>query len=188
MSHKSKRSLLFGFTAGAVSLILGSTAYACIAYRGDLKITGGSATSNLMTGANDGGMNFCTGRNPTTAAAGKANSTVTVDVDPATACNAALTNKLQDVSHDVRLRNGKFWTFNGTSWDRLANSGCWATSPPSGTLLGTFTPSGGSFLGNFTIPLTATANAVNEASMFCIGETLDDGNRGGMLAPFRVVV
>ncbi|MCA1707590.1 MAG: hypothetical protein LC808_31695, partial [Actinobacteria bacterium] len=165
MSYKSKKSLLFGFTVGAVSVILGSTAYACITYRGDLTITGGSATSNLMTGANSG-MSYCSGRNPTTPAAGKANTSVSIAVAPATACNTGGTNKLQDVLHDVRLRNGKYWTYS-SSWTMISGTGCWASSPASGTLLGTFTPSSGSFSGGgFTIPVGSTANATNEASQF----------------------
>lgn len=179
---------MFGFGVGAASLLLGSTAYACIAYRGDLTITGSSVTSNLMTGANNGGMSYCSGRNPTTAAAGTAGSSVSISVAPGTACNAGGTNKLQDILHDVRLRNGKYWTYSGSSWSMIANTGCWAVTPTAGTLLGTFTPSSGSYSGSFTIPSGASANAANEASQFCIGETLSDGDRGGMLAPFRVVV
>lgn len=64
MLRKSKKISVFGFAVGVATVILGSTAYACIAYRGDLTITGSSVTSNLMTGKNDDGMNYCTGREP----------------------------------------------------------------------------------------------------------------------------
>ncbi len=188
MLRKSKKMSVFGFAVGVATVILGSTAYACIAYRGDLTITGSSVTSNLMTGKNDGGMNYCTGRNPTTAAAGRAGSSVSISVAPGTACNSTGTNKLQDVKHDVRMRNGKYWTYNGSSWSMVSSTGCWITNPPAGQLLGQFTPSSGSYTGSFTIPSTYLVNLTNEASQFCVGETTDDGNRGGILAPFRVVL
>ncbi len=188
MRRKVRRSLLLGFTTATAMLLIASTAYACIVYKGDLTLTGASKTSNLMTGDPSANMTYCSGRSPTTAAAGAQSSSVNVDVDPATACTGT-SNQLGDIVHEVRLNNLKGFTgTDGSSWTIVSGKGCWATQQVQGTKLGEFTPSSGSFNGNFTIPSTAVDNAAGEASVFCIGEKNPPGStRNGFLAPFRVV-
>jgi len=165
-----------------------STAYACVAYYGELTVTGSVRASNLMI-ADEGQHDYCTGYEPTTAAAGPAGSTVSAQFDPASDCNANGTNQLPDGTYDIALRNTKngYTGADGSGWTQVSLSGCWS-GKKDGTIysLGTVSISSGSGSGSWTIPSTATTNGTTDASVFCAAKQPASGSQPGFLAPFRV--
>ena len=186
--------MLAAIVAAAAVLVGVSTAYACVTNKGDATVTGTVRPSNLMTAASDpfGHATYCTGRNPTVAAAGPAGSALSARFAPATLCNTKGTNKLSDGLYTVRLRNtsttNPAWTgTDGTGWTWQENSGCFRTAnltDPRNFILGTMAVTGGS--GNFTgaVPTSALENGPKDASVLCVGGNGASGD--GFLAPFRV--
>lgn len=187
MRRRKRKMFGSGLAAAAVVLVVASTAYACVQFKGTATVTGTVRVSNLMRGS--GVHGYCTGGGPVTAAAGPTSSTVSASFARST---TGCVNQLSQGTYDVKLRNttAGFTGTDGTGWTMGADMGCF-----SGVSGGTIYPLGtmsvgstGSGSGSWTVPSGASSNGVNDASVFCVGnQTLNgDGTKDGFLAPFRV--
>ena len=184
-----RHGFLGAFTAGAAVLVVGSAAYACVPFVGDLTVTG-PTNGNLVTG--DGSANshvYCTNREPTTAAQAGGGDTITVTVAAATACTAA-GNKLASGNNSVIINNSSTdanvpFTYSSSKWNFVSGTGCFRSPAPSGnkTLSTTFSVSAaGAATGNFVLPTMNRIDPTNMASAVCVGKS----GGTGIFAPIRI--
>jgi hypothetical protein len=135
------------------------------------------------TGSSHG---YCSTGRPTTAAAGHLADSITATVSSGT-CNGT-SHKLAAGTYQVRYNNEKAYTFDGTYWNMLSNTGCFLDTNASTTsTLGTMSISStgaGSWTGTLGDPAGVDYYPLSgEAANFCIGL-----NGYGLLAPYRLLV
>lgn len=182
----TRKTVLGAFATAAAVLVLASSAYACVVFRGDLTVTG-PTSGNLVTGDGSGSSHkYCTGREPTTAAAAGYNQSITVTVAPATACVGA-GNKLADGNNSVIINNsstdaGVPFNYSGGKWNFVSGTGCFASPPGNKTLTTTFNVVSGAATGNFTLPHMNRVDPTNKASALCVGKS----GVSGIFAPIRI--
>lgn len=178
------------FIAALAVVLLGSTAFACVTFKGDLTVTSSSGTSGNTVSGNEGSMTYCTGGNPVTAGtAGKLDS-LRVQVAAATRCTSS-TNHLNSGNNTVYLNNAKTdsavpFRYDGSKWVFQNGTGCFKNPPGNILLTGSYSVSGGpNYTGDQTFLLTAyTLNRVdpaNMASALCVG-----AGGLGIFAPVRI--
>lgn len=197
--HLSRTKYVFGLGTIAAFLAVASVAYACIPFKGSLKITtpAGRVTGTTVIG--DGtatNHSYCSTGVPTVAGTAQGGDSITVDVAPA-AC-AGTTYQLPDATdYSVILNNtagaSAPFTYDGTRWNFVAGTGCFASPTPSGNITyknGNFTVASG--IGTATFTLTSPLNTANttgtpvngsDASGLCVGKS----GGSGIFAPLRIL-
>lgn len=102
-----RRARRIGFLAGAALLLMGSAAFACVTFRGQMTLTG-DTPGNPVTG-DETTHGYCTTGQPLVAARANNGDTIKVDVAAAVVC-ATATNKLAAGTWDVNIRNDAAYT------------------------------------------------------------------------------
>ena len=183
-----RKGILGAFAAGAAVLSIGSAAYACVPFVGDLTVTGPS-NGNLVTGDGSASSHvYCTNREPTTAAAAGYNQTITVTVAAATACNSSGTNKLASGNNSVIINNASTdadvpFTYSNSKWNFVDGTGCFRSPPGNVTLSTTFNVSAtGAASAPFLLPHMNRVDPTNMASALCVGKS----GGTGIFAPIRI--
>ncbi|HSH59213.1 MAG TPA: hypothetical protein VK988_06135 [Acidimicrobiales bacterium] len=201
---RGRKAALFGFTTTAIVLALASTAFACVAFMGQMTVDGDDGDTTVVGTGNSHG--YCSTGKPTTAAAGHLTDNLSLSVSPGDCFDtsplaAGAGHKLPAGLYEVRYNNEKAYTFDGTSW-KMANSlGCFLpTNADTTSTIGTFDVDAngdGSWTGdvdpimplglaNYYPPAGAAANlCVGSVSPLSASGTT--GGRPGMLAPYRLL-
>lgn len=178
----SRKHIVGALASGAAVLALASAAFACVNFKGDLTVTG-DTSGNKVTG-NEGSMTYCVG--PTTAGTSAYNHSITVTVAAATSCISA-TNKLTSGNNSVIINNASTdaavpFTYDGTKWNFVNGTGCFASPPGDITLTTSFNVDAlGGHSQSFTLPHLNRVDPTNKASALCVG----DGTNG-IFAPLRI--
>jgi len=183
----NRRGILFASTVVATVLTLGSAAFACVTFMGDVEAVGQQGSTRVVGKGNSHG--YCSTGRPKTAAAGNLSQSITITARPG-GCNdpAALkSHKLPAGTYETRFNNELAYNFDGTYWTMVQNTGCFLSdNAGTTTTLGTFpinSDGNGSWSGNLGTlkqdPFYATALT---ASNLCIGL---DGK--GMLMPYQLL-
>lgn len=214
MDARRPKGTVFTFAVAAAVLATASAAFACVKFKGDMRVTVpgapstalGIGTGSLVTGDGSAALHsYCPNPTLSRSEVGVAGEplwapdvsktgSVKVEVWPATACVAA-GNKLP-------LGTANVWMFNGASykgsdglgWNFVTGTGCFLQSSTSHQL-GTISVSS-TGTGNGTFSLSGVLNSLGqpvkanalptEASSICVGSTSVTSD--GIFAPVQVLI
>lgn len=180
------------FAALAALVMTASVAVACVAFKGDLTVTSPGGNGNTVTGANNGGMSYCSNGHPTTAALAGRGTSITVTVAPGSASLCATaSNKLSARNHSVILNNAKTDSAVPFKYDSVlgrwvfqSGTGCFLNPPGNISLSTSYAVnSSGNGLASYTLPALNRIDPTNMASALCVGTGSTDE---GIFAPVRV--
>ncbi len=169
-----------------------SMAMACVTFMGQLTVDGHDGDTTVVGTGNSHG--YCSTGRPTTAAAGHIDDSITATVSPAPEkCKdkgATNKNKLPDGTYEVRFNHQTSYTFDGTQWNMIPGTGCFASwNAVTTETIGSLTVAGGH--GSWTGTLFRSALGPvpyfppdGVAGNFCVGSATT-GN--GLLAPYRLL-
>jgi len=183
----NRRSIVFASTILAALLTFGSAAFACVTFMGDVEVVGDDGSTRVVGKGNSHG--YCSTGRPTTAAAGHLPDSIDITVRPG-ACNdagALSSHKLPAGTYETRYNNAPTYTFDGTYWTMVPNTGCFlSTNAGTTTTLGTFSidsTGNGSWNGTLgTLKQAPSYATALTASNLCIG-----ANGNGMLIPYQLL-
>lgn len=192
----NRKGVLFAFVTSASVLALASTAFACVTFMGQMEVKGHDGKTEVVGTGNSHG--YCSTGRPTTAAAGHLGDPISLEVRPATCADplAAGAHQLPDGTYEVRYRNFKSYTFDGTYWNMIGGTGCFrSVNSETTTTLGTFAVSGGRGSWSGSIGLSdlkgvPVFSLASEANNFCIGAPSLPPVNGiipGLLAPYQLL-
>lgn len=182
----NRRSIVFASTVVAAVLTLGSAAFACVTFMGDVEAVGHDGSTRVVGTGNSHG--YCTTGRPKTAAAGHLSDSLTITVRPGgcTDRRALSSHKLPEGTYETRFNNEKAYDFDGTYWNMVQSTGCFLSdNAGTTTTLGTFyidSTGNGSWTGTLGTLKQAAYYAPLTASNLCIGAS---GN--GMLMPYQLL-
>lgn len=175
-------------------MVMGSTAFACVTFKGKMDLTGENGSTSVVGTGNSHG--YCSTGRPTTAAAGTEGSAVSLTVSPGTCADAGAlsSHQLDSGTYLVKFNNELSYNFDGTYWNMVSSTGCFLSDNSATTSdLGSFTvdtAGNGSWSGALS-PINGTRfyAGPTTASNFCIGRSeLVNNKRPGMLAPFQLLL
>lgn len=203
MFFKDKRGqgvLLFTFTVLAVTAAVASTALACVVFKGKLDVGGTMGQTTVVGSRVDHG--YCSGGEPTTAAAGSPGSAINVSVAPAPASSLCADtpskpNRLPDGTYDIRINRETGYLGADVNvagaWIFLDGTGCFISANSSTTtILGTLNITGGTGTATATVnldnPPGGYKNGPTDAAVLCVGPS-SGGTKSsdGIFAPFQVL-
>jgi len=189
----SRRKLVFFGVAAAAVIGTSSVAFACLTFKGQITLTGGTGgAGDTVKGAN-APMANCYG--PTKAAATSRTAgvgTVQVVVAATAACSTTqlpqgsnYTVALQDDNQTSPLRVAWQRTGAGAAWQFTANNGCWGPNKPATRSLSTTfsVDATGAGSGTYTMPSGVPVINGNNAGGICVGNPVA-GN--GAFAPLQL--
>ncbi len=191
---RGRKAALFGFGTTAFVLALASTAFACVAFMGQMTVDGHDGDTTVVGTGNSHG--YCSTGRPTTAAAGHLNDTVSLTVSPGKCADsgAIANHKLPAGVYEVRYNSAKTYTFDGTYWNMTPGTGCFRPGNVS-SIIGTFNvdAAGNGSWSGLIVP-TSAVSPVPDASNFCIGSPTVGAQPGtsggfpGLLAPYQLLI
>lgn len=199
MSKQPRRGAAFGFVAAVAILAMGSAAFACVTFKGQMTVDGTLGDTWVKGTGNSHG--YCSDGKPTTRAASHVGDTISLTVSKAD-CNdtnaAGANHKLDAGTYEVRYNSAPSYTFDGTHWNMTGGTGCFRPGN-SFTLLGVFTvnsngdgswsgPMAGVPLGDPNVDPLVNPDVVGN---LCVGNQLGPSGPGGppgLLAPFELVI
>lgn len=212
---RGRKASLFGFGITAFVLALASTAYACVAFIGQMTVDGHDGDTTVVGTGNSHA--YCTTGRPLTAAAGHLNDTVSLSVDQGVCLDPTGPNsqpaglhKLPAAIYEVRYNNKTSYDLSLGTWVHRTAHGCFKSPENDATrsVIGTFEVDAngkGSWSGTIS-PINGPDNngdgqpdvnysIAGQANNFCIG-TQDpnirvpntSGGRPGLLAPYQMLI
>lgn len=184
-----RKGITFTFAAGAAVLAMASAAFACVTFMGAVEVEGHDGKTQVVGTGNSHG--YCSTGRPATAAAGHLDDGIKITVGPGECADAgALENhQLPEGTYQVRYNNEVSYTYDGTYWSMIPESGCFhPKNTDTASVIGSFyidAAGNGSWTGSFGaadlkgVPVYSTPLT---ASNICVG-----ASGKGMLAPYQLL-
>ncbi|MDP8932253.1 MAG: hypothetical protein M3O70_27765 [Actinomycetota bacterium] len=191
ITGKARKRFTFVAAVLAGLLTFSSVAFACIAQKGKLQVTG-ATTGDTVIG--DGGdMSWC--QEASTAARQTAGNNVTYTIGPASTANGdcATTSLTDDTDYEVRVYHptqtqGYAYKLVSGVWEFQSGTGCYARPTPRGVRQGdVFALSSGAATVTRALDVGGAThtNGTDNAALVCVADSSSPSS-GGIFSPLRV--
>lgn len=172
---KGRKGAVFATAVVAITMALDSTAFACVAFLGEMLVAGHDGDTTVVGTGNSYG--YCSTGRPTTAAAGHLTDNLTISVSPGSCSDsgARANHQLPEGTYEVRYNYEDGYTDDGKHWDIASRTGCFLSPDNDATtsLLSNFEVDGAgdrTWTGNLGGPDgTDYYPASSKATNLCIG-------------------
>lgn len=177
--RRLRRRVACAAALGTSILVLGGTAYACTAFRGKLTITNNSNMTSSWADGDTSGMTHCSLSTGATAGRNSGNS-ITLTVSAATTCTGGAAGNTLTNQSNYNLKfydgghQGSFSPGTNPTYDSAADACMSGTATQTFATGQTYSGSGSTSYGPYTLATGLTANGNNDYSAACI----IDGNQG----------